>query len=97
MKSYDGIVAGAERAGSIAGYRLAKAGLDVLADRQSPFPPPKGLRRGVNTSALRERPLDITSLSHHAVDWSDLRFRGKTVTAIHGAGPIAYLVDRNPL
>ncbi|MCB2209323.1 geranylgeranyl reductase family protein [bacterium] len=94
MNIYDVIVVGGGPAGSMAGYYLAEAGLDVLLVDKSQFPRRKVCGGGLTQRAFLECPFDIAPLIHHTVDWGYLGFRGKVICTIKGHGPVAHLIER---
>lgn len=94
MKIYDVIIVGAGPTGAIAGYTLSKDGLSVLILDKSVFPRHKVCGGGLTHRAYQECPFDITPVIHRSIDWGYVGFRGRVIGAIHGDGPIAYLIDR---
>ncbi len=94
MTIRDVIIIGAGPAGTMAGYFLAKAGLDVLIIDKSTFPRRKICGGGLTHRGFCEIPFDISHVIHRQINWGYLGFRGRKVATIQGDKPIAYLVDR---
>jgi geranylgeranyl reductase family protein len=94
MKHYPVIIVGAGPAGAMAGFYLAKAGIDVLVLEKSPFPRRKVCGGGLTQRAWDEIPFDISEVIHASVDWGYIASRGRTRFSIHNDRPISYLVDR---
>ncbi len=94
MKNYEVIIVGAGPAGALAGFHLARAGLEVCLFDKSQFPRRKVCGGGLTRRALLEIPFDVTPIIHQAVDWGEIRFRGRLVKRVQGDKPIAYMVDR---
>jgi geranylgeranyl reductase family protein len=94
MTIRDVIIIGAGPAGSMAGYFLAKAGLNVLIIDKSTFPRRKICGGGLTHRAYLEIPYDISPVIHSSIKWGYLGFRGRKLSAIHSDKPIAYMVDR---
>ena len=94
MKIYDVIIVGAGPAGSIAGYNLARSGLDGLIIEKSNFPRRKVCGGGLSGRAYQELPFEIDAVIHCAAHLGSVGFRGRLVTTIHKDDPIAYLIDR---
>lgn len=95
MKEYQVLIIGAGPAGSIAGYHLAKKGMDVCLIDKSRFPRRKVCGGGLTQHALAELPFDVSPVIHQAVDWGQVMFKGRLVKTIHGDQPIAYTIDRS--
>ena len=94
MKIFDAVIVGAGPAGSMTGYFLAKAGLDVLLIEKSHFPRRKVCGGGLTHRAYREIPFSIDSVIHSSVSWGMIGFRGRKITTIKCDQPVAYLVAR---
>jgi geranylgeranyl reductase family protein len=94
MQIRDVIIVGAGPAGSMAGYYLAKAGLDTLIIEKCNFPRRKICGGGLTHRAYREIPYDISPVIQRTINWGYLGFHGRKVTAIKDDKPIAYLVER---
>ena len=94
MKHYPIIIVGAGPAGAMAGFHLAKAGIDVLILEKSSFPRRKVCAGGLTQRALEEIPFDISEVIHASVDWGYIASRGRTHFTIRNDRPISYLVDR---
>lgn len=94
MKTLDVIIVGAGPAGSMAGFYLASAGLEVLILEKSTFPRRKVCGGGLTQRAFQEIPFDISSILHGRVNWGYLGFRGRKVSTIKYQDPISYLIDR---
>ncbi len=88
------IIIGAGPAGSMAGYHLASAGLQVLILDKARFPRRKVCGGALTHRGILELPFDITPLVHKIVDWGYVGFRGRKVCAIHSDQPLSYLIDR---
>jgi len=97
MTIKDVIIIGAGPAGSLAGYHLAKAGLDVLIIEKCRFPRRKVCGGGLTQHACRELPYDLSPVIHKQIDWAILGCHGRKVKEIHSDRPIAYLIDRASL
>jgi len=95
MKEYQVLIIGAGPAGAMAGYHLAKGGVDVCLVDKSHFPRRKVCGGGLTKHALDELPFDASPVIHQAVDWGQVRFRGRLVKTIQGDKPIAYTIDRS--
>jgi len=96
MHTYDVIIVGAGPAGSLAGYYLAAAGMDVLILEKSTFPRRKVCGGGLTHRAFSELPFDIQPVIQRAVSWGYISASGRASAAIYGRDPIAYLVERAP-
>ena len=94
MKIKDVIIVGAGPAGTIAGYHLASAGLDVLIIEKSIFPRRKVCGGGLTHRAYLALPFEIQPVIHRAIAWGMVGYRGRVVTTIQKQEPIAYLIDR---
>jgi len=96
MQNFDVIIVGAGPAGSLAGYHLAAAGMDVLILEKNIFPRRKVCGGGLTHRALDELPFDVQPVIQRAVTWGYISAAGRASTAINGNDPIAYLVERAP-
>jgi len=94
MKTVE-VLIGAGPAGTIAGYHLARTGVDVCLIDKCKFPRRKVCGGGLTEHALRELPFDVSSAIHQSVDWGQVRFKGQLVKTIQGGKPIAYMIDRS--
>ncbi len=94
VKTYDAIIVGAGPAGSMAGYTLAQAGLEVLLLEKSVFPRLKVCGGGLMVRARNLIPFDISPVFHNTVRWGYVQSRGHMVKPIAHTAPIAYLIDR---
>jgi len=95
MKTFDAIIVGAGPAGSMTGYYLAKAGLDVLLVEKSKFPRRKVCGGGLTHRAFCEIPFSVDPVIHASVSWGMIGFRGRKITTITCDQPVAYLVERS--
>jgi len=94
MKHFPVIIVGGGPAGSMAGYHLANAGVEVLILDKSVWPRRKVCGGGLTHRALLEIPFDISSILHAAVEWGTIASGGRELFDIKGSRPISYLVDR---
>ncbi len=95
MKKFiDVIIIGAGPAGCMAGYYLAKAGLNVLMIEKATFPRRKICGGGLTHHAYCEIPFDITPVIQQQVTWGHLGLRGHKIATIRHDKPIAYLIER---
>ncbi len=94
MKHFQVIIVGGGPAGSMAGYHLANAGVEVLILDKSVWPRRKVCGGGLTHRALLEIPFDISSTLHAAVEWGTIASGGRELFDIQGSHPISYLVDR---
>ena len=95
MKFFEVLIVGAGPAGAIAGYHLAKTGMDVCLIDKSHFPRRKVCGGGLTQHALNKLPFVVSSIIHQTVDRGQVRFKGHLVKTIHGTKPIAYMIDRS--
>jgi len=94
MTIFDTIIVGAGPAGSMAGYFLAKAGLNVLMIEKSNFPRRKVCGGGLTHRAYREIPFSIDAALHQSISWGMIGFHGQKITTIKHEQPVAHLIDR---
>jgi geranylgeranyl reductase family protein len=92
--SYDVIIIGAGPAGTSAAYHLAGAGLRVLIIEKSIFPRRKVCGGGLTHRAYRKLPFNIQPVVQREVTWGFVSTAGRPIAAVHGDGPISYLVER---
>jgi geranylgeranyl reductase family protein len=78
----------------MAGYFLARAGLDVLLIEKSRFPRRKICGGGLTHRAFQEMPFGVDPILHQSVLWGMIGFRGQKITTIKHNQPVAYLIDR---
>jgi len=94
MNVFDVIIVGAGPSGAIAGFHLARAGLDVLLLEKCTFPRRKVCGGGLTQRARKEIPFDITPVIHDNVNWGYVGFRGRKIGRIYSDDTVATLIER---
>lgn len=97
MERFDVLVAGAGPAGSVAAYRLARAGARVLLADRARFPRDKPCGGGVTMRAVRELPIDIAPVVEDVVERFEVRLEYRRRFVRGGGAPLCLMTQRRRL
>ena len=97
MKRFDAVVVGAGPAGSTLAWRLADAGVSVLAVDKARFPRDKPCGGGLTFRAVRQCPVDPSPVVEERVDILELRFRYRDAVVRHAGGAVVWMTQRRLL
>ena len=97
MSAFDVAIVGAGPAGSVAAYRLARAGARVLLVDRARFPRDKPCGGGVTVRAAKLLPFSIDPVVEDVVDQVELRLRYRAHVVRRTKAPIAYMTQRRRL
>ena len=97
MASFDVAVVGAGPAGSVAAYRLARAGANVLLVDRATFPRDKPCGGGVTGRAARLLPFSIDPVVEDEVDRIECRLHYSRRFSRTARAPLAYMTQRTRL
>src|SRR3954469_9592134 len=97
MARYDALVVGGGPAGSTTALRLAEAGASVLLVDKARFPRDKPCGGGLTMRAVRQCPVDVTSVVEEEVDLVELRFRYGDAVVRHARAPVILMTQRRRL
>ncbi|MFN2470311.1 MAG: geranylgeranyl reductase family protein [Gaiellaceae bacterium] len=97
MERFDVVVVGAGPAGSVAAYRLARAGARVALLDRARFPRDKPCGGGLTERALRELPVPVDAVVEHSVNTLELALRYGRRFDRRGRGPLVAMTQRSRL
>jgi geranylgeranyl reductase family protein len=97
VRAYDVAVIGAGPAGSVAAYRLARAGASTLLVDKAVFPRDKPCGGGVTGRAARLLPFSIDPVVEDVVTRIDCRLKYRSRFQRVARGPLAYMTQRKRL
>jgi geranylgeranyl reductase family protein len=97
MERFDVAIVGAGPAGSTAAHRLARAGARVLVVDKARFPRDKPCGGGLTYRAVRELPVDVSSVVEDTVDRFEVRLRyGRSIERT-SSEPLCLMTQRRRL